>query len=43
MRGTPFSKEAICLLAAATLAPTVPLAFTMMPPEDLLKKSGSVA
>jgi hypothetical protein len=38
MRTVPFSKEAILLLAAAILAPVAPLALTMMPLEDLLKK-----
>jgi hypothetical protein len=31
MCGWSFSKAAICVLAAATLAQIVPLAFTMMP------------
>jgi hypothetical protein len=38
MRTVPVTKEAILLLAAATLAPMVPLALTMMPLEELLKK-----
>jgi hypothetical protein len=38
MRIAPFTKEAILQLAAATLAPIVPLALTMMPLEELLKK-----
>jgi hypothetical protein len=38
MRITPFTKEAILQLAAATLAPIVPLTLTMMPLEELLKK-----
>jgi hypothetical protein len=38
MRIVPVTKEAILLLAAATLAPVVPLALTMMPLEELLKK-----
>jgi hypothetical protein len=38
MRIAPVTKEAILRLAAATLAPIVPLALTMMPLEELLKK-----
>jgi hypothetical protein len=38
MRIAPFTKEAILQLAAATLAPIVPLTLTMMPLEELLKK-----
>jgi len=38
MRIVPVTKEAVLLLAAATLAPMVPLALTMMPLEELLKK-----
>ena len=38
MRITPVTKDTILRLAAATLAPLVPLALTMMPLEDLLKK-----
>jgi hypothetical protein len=38
MRIVPVTKEAILLLAAATLVPVVPLALTMMPLEELLKK-----
>lgn len=38
MRSTPFSKEAILLLTVATIAPILPLALTMMPLEELLKK-----
>ena len=38
MRIVPVTKEAILRLVAATLAPVVPLALTMMPLEDLLKK-----
>ena len=38
MRTAPFTKVAILQLAAATLAPIVPLALTMMPLEELLKK-----
>jgi len=34
----PITKAAIVQLVAATLAPVVPLALTMMPPEELLKK-----
>ena len=35
---TPVTKDAILRLVAAALAPIVPLALTMMPLEDLLKK-----
>ena len=38
MRIVPVTKEAIIRLVAATLAPLVPLALTMMPLEELLKK-----
>ena len=38
MRLAPITKEAILRLAAATLAPIVPLLLTMMPLEELLKK-----
>lgn len=38
MRVTPITKEAILQLVSATLAPVVPLALTMMPLEELLKK-----
>lgn len=38
MRIAPVTKEAIVQLAAATLAPIVPLALTMMPLEELLTK-----
>jgi hypothetical protein len=38
MRIVPFTKEAILLLAAATVAPVAPLVLTMMPLEALLKK-----
>ena len=38
MRLAPITKEAILQLAAATLAPVVPLALTMMPLEELLKR-----
>jgi len=34
----PITKEAVLQLAAATLAPIVPLALTMMSLEELLKK-----
>jgi hypothetical protein len=37
MRIAPFTKENILQLVAATLAPIVPLALTMMPLEELLK------
>ena len=38
MRIAPVTKEAILRLVAATLAPVVPLALTMMPLEELLKR-----
>ena len=38
MRLAPMTKEAIIQLAVATLAPIVPLALTMMPLEELLKR-----
>jgi hypothetical protein len=38
MRIAPVTKEAILQLVAATLAPVVPLALTMMPLEELLKR-----
>jgi hypothetical protein len=38
MRPAPVTKEMVIQLAAATLAPIVPLAITLMPLEDLLKK-----
>src|SRR4051812_21960306 len=38
MRIAPITKEAIIRLALATVAPIVPLALTMMPLEELLKK-----
>jgi len=38
MRLAPVTKEALLQLAAATLAPVVPLALTMMSLEELLKK-----
>jgi len=38
MRIAPITKEAILQLVAATLAPVVPLALTMMSLEELLKK-----
>jgi hypothetical protein len=38
MRIAPITKEAILRLVAATLAPLLPLALTMMPLEELLKK-----
>jgi hypothetical protein len=38
MRIAPLTKEAFVQLVAATLAPVVPLALTMMPLEELLKK-----
>jgi hypothetical protein len=38
MRVAPFTKETILQLAAATVAPVVPLLLTMAPLEELLKK-----
>lgn len=38
MKPVPVTKEMVLQLAAATLAPIVPLALTMMPLEELLKK-----
>lgn len=38
MRLVPFSKDSVLLLVGATLLPILPLALTMMPLEDLLKK-----
>lgn len=38
MQIAPISRDALLRLVAATLAPVVPLALTMMPLEDLLKK-----
>jgi len=38
MASVPVSKEAILRVALATLAPVVPLALTMMPLEELLKR-----
>jgi hypothetical protein len=38
MRTLPVTKEALLQLAAASLAPIVPLGLTMMPLEDLLKE-----
>jgi AcrR family transcriptional regulator len=38
MRIVPVTKEAILRLVGATLAPVMPLALTMMPLEDLLKR-----
>jgi len=38
MRVVPVTKEAVLRLVAATLAPVAPLALTMMPLEDLLKR-----
>ena len=37
MQIAPITKDAILRLIAATLAPIVPLALTMMPLEELLK------
>lgn len=38
MRSAPVTREALLQVVAATLAPVVPLALTMMPLEELLKK-----
>jgi len=38
MRIVPVTRDAIVQLAAAVLAPIVPLALTMMPLEELLKQ-----
>jgi hypothetical protein len=38
MRIAPVTRDAILRLVAATLAPVAPLALTMMPLEELLKK-----
>jgi hypothetical protein len=38
LKPAPVTKEMVIQLAAATLAPVVPLALTMMPLEELLKK-----
>jgi hypothetical protein len=38
MRIVPVTKQALLLLVIATLAPVVPLALTMMPLEELMKK-----
>jgi hypothetical protein len=38
MRPVPVTKEMVIQLAVATLAPIAPLALTMMPLEELLKK-----
>ena len=38
MKFVPVSRDAIILLAAATVMPIVPLLLTMMPLEELLKK-----
>jgi hypothetical protein len=38
MRLTPFTKESVLLIAAATLVPIVPLLLTMMDAEELFKK-----
>ena len=38
MRVSPFRKESVIALAAATLAPIVPLMLTMMDAEELLKR-----
>jgi hypothetical protein len=38
MRIAPITRQAVLQVVAATLLPVVPLALTMMPLEDLLKK-----
>jgi len=38
MRVAPITRDAVVRLAAATLAPIVPLLLTMMPLEELLKR-----
>jgi hypothetical protein len=38
MRAVPVTKDAVIQLAVLTLAPVAPLALTMMPLEELLKK-----
>ena len=38
MRVAPITKEAVLRVVAATVAPIAPLALTMMPLEELLKK-----
>ena len=38
MRIVPVTKDAVIQLAVLTLVPVVPLALTMMPLEELLKK-----
>jgi len=38
MKVAPITKQALVQLVAATLAPVVPLALTMMPLEELLKR-----
>jgi hypothetical protein len=42
MRITPFTKESVMLIAAATLAPILPLMLTMMNAEELAKKLFSI-
>jgi hypothetical protein len=42
MRVAPITREALLGLIAATLAPVVPLALTMMSLDDLLKKLAGV-
>jgi hypothetical protein len=37
MRALPVTRDAVLVLAAATLAPVVPLALTMMSLKELLK------
>jgi hypothetical protein len=38
MRVSPFTKESVLVIAAATLAPIVPLMLTVMDAEELFKK-----
>jgi hypothetical protein len=38
MRSAPVTRDAVVQLAVLTLLPIVPLALTMMPLEELLKK-----
>jgi hypothetical protein len=38
MRIAPITRDSLLLLVAATLAPIVPLALTMMPFDELLRK-----
>jgi hypothetical protein len=38
MRAAPITKETVIRMAAAVVAPIAPLALTMMPLEELLKR-----